>query len=83
MVRRTNWKVTFFFSSTDMEFASYRINQSNSQRTKTKDLEEDSVAPKVVPEGCELVDPPLGEGPGSQLILPFRPGALRLKDGVD
>ena len=82
-MRRMNWNVTFFFSSTDIELASCQNCGSKTEIETTKDLEEDSVAPKVVPEGCELVDPPLGEGPGSQLILPFRPGALRLKDGVD
>ena len=37
----------------------------------TKDLEEDSISPEVVPEGGELMDSPLGKGPGSQLVLPL------------
>lgn len=36
-------------------------------------LQEDGVAPQQVPEGGELVAPPLAEAPHSQLSLPLRP----------
>ena len=46
------------------------------------DLEKDGVAPEVVPKAGELVDPPLGERPGGQLVLSLGPAALGLEDRV-
>lgn len=45
-------------------------------------LEEDGIAPKQVPQRCELVPLPLTEGPQRQLALPLCPldcgGRLRV-----
>ena len=45
-------------------------------------LEEDGVAPEVVPERGELVLPPLGEAVRRKLVLALRPVALGLEYGV-
>ena len=42
-------------------------------------LEKDSIAPEIISERCELVNSPLQECPGCQLILSLRPSTFCFK----